>query len=271
MSVKKQHILLLIQDEDYMNVAIHHSFFIAKIFNAEVAITKFTGKNCGKFTTVNKEIVEKLRPFPIPFKIFEVGNEKLEPEYSIQTLDAIFIITQFNSNSLRPFPKRIPIFNWILKAKIPSIIVTEQTNLNCNYNNIIVPVNHKKESKEKMIWASYFGRFNKADIHLLTAKENTEEYMRTIKATIIFTKKMYEQFAFKYKIVPTKTRSSEINLRAIKYSKEFNNDLLVLMSNRDIGWMATYSGPKQLKKILREEKNPVLFINPLKDYYLPCN
>lgn len=271
MSLKKQHILVLIQDIQSTSIAIKHAFTLAKLFKSGVAIACYPSKKNKTRTSVNQLLTENFNFQSIPCKIIELKNNKREPNLSIQELDAIFIVTQFPKGSLKHFLKRNAIFKWILEAKIPSILVTEQTNPDCEYKNIIVPIDYKRESKEKMIWASYFGRFNNAIIHLIAPNEKSEGYLRTIKATLLFTKKMFEQFKFEYKIVKTECQSKNINREAIKFSKNLNSDLIVLMSNRNPGWLASYSGPTQLKSILKKEQNPILFINPLKDYYLPCN
>lgn len=271
MSLKKQHILVLIQDMHSTSIAIKHAFTLARLFKSEVAIAYYPSKKNKTHTSINQYLIEECNLQSIPYKIIELKNNKREPSRSIQELDAIFIVTQFPKGSLSHFLKQNSIFKWILEAKIPSILVTEQTNADCEYKNITVPIDHKRESKEKMIWASYFGRFNNAVIHLIAPNEKSEGYLRTIKATLIFTRKMYEQFKFEYKIVKTECPSKNINREAIQFSKNYNSDLIVLMSNRNPGWLASYSGPTQLKSILKKEPNPILFINPLKDYYLPCN
>lgn len=271
MSLKKQHILVLIQDTQNTSVAIKHAFTLAKMFKSEIAIAYFPSKKNKTHTSLNKDLIDKFNFVTIPYKIIELKNSHQEPNRCIQELDAIFIITQFQRSSISHFLKQNAIYKWILEAKIPSILVTEQTKSDCEYKNIIVPIDYRKESKEKMIWASYFGRFNDAIIHLIAPNEKSEGYLRTIKATLLFTKKMFEQFKFEYKITKTECSSRNINREAIKFSKNYNSDLIVLMSNRNPGWLASYSGPTQLKSILRKEHNPILFINPLKDYYLPCN
>lgn len=271
MSLKQQHILVLLQNTDCSDVAIKHAFTLAKLFKSDVAFANYPAKNGVTHPSISQNQIKKLNLHSIPYKIIILENRKQEPNHCIQELDAIFIVTQFPKGSLSHFLKRNSIFKWILEAKIPSIIVTEHTNPNCKYKNIIVPIDYRKESKEKMIWASYFGRFNDAVIHLIAPNEKSEAYLRSIKATLLFTKKMFEHFSFKYNIVKTECKSRNINRQAIQFSKNMDSDLIVLMSNRNPGCIASYSGPSQLKSILRKEQNPILFINPLKDYYLPCN
>lgn len=270
MSLKKQHILLLIQDQNHLTIALEHSFTLARIFKAELAIAAAPSAKNYAPSSIESIVKKKSKQCGIGYQIFEFTNSKTEPNDSIQQLDAILMLTQFTPKSLKKF-KRDAIYSWILTAKIPSIVLTDHTHTNDLYKNIIVPVNYRKESKEKMIWASYFGRFNKAIIHLVTAKEKYEPYVRSIKAMLIFTKKMFEAFSFDYQIVKTQRKSKDITTEALKISKSLNSDLLILMTNRNYGWLDAHFGPAQLKQILRNEKNPVLFINPLKDYYLPCS
>lgn len=271
MSLKKQHILVLLQDPKCSAVAIKHAFTLAHFLKSEVAFLNFSALYGKNNPSINQFVIDKFNTKSIPYKIVKLKNRKQGPNISIQELDAIFIVTQFPKESLGYFIKRNSIFKWILEAKIPSIIVTKRTNPDCKYKNIIVPIDYRKESKEKMIWASYFGRFNDASIHLIAPNEKLNGYLRTIKATLIFTKKMFEQFKFQYKIIKSECLSKDINQEAIKLSKNLDSDLVVLMSNRNPGWLASYSGPSELKKILKKEQNPILFINPLKDYYIPCS
>ncbi|WP_143470411.1 hypothetical protein [Labilibaculum filiforme] len=270
MSLKKQHILVIIQDIHYSEVAIRHAFSLAKFFKSEVAFGYYPSKKNQDLLPA-KNFIEKNNLYAIPYQLMILKNHKSEPNHCIQELDAIFIVTQFRRESLSYFPKNHSIFKWIFDAKIPSIIVTEHTKVDYDYKNIIVPINYKKESKEKMIWASYFGRFNNALIHIIAPNEKYEAYLRTIKATLLFTKKMFEQFSFEYKTVKASCQSKNINREAITYSKSLDSALIVLISNRDPGWIASYCGPSELKCILKKEENPILFINPLKDYYLPCD
>lgn len=256
---------------NHFSVALTHSIKLAEIFKAEIAITYFPVLKKGETPPITRELIDETYSGSIPYKIIEWENRRIEPNYSIQQLDAIFLVTQFPLNTIDSTFKINPVFNWISKAKIPSIVLSANTNSISEYKNVFVPIDFRKESKEKMIWASYFGRFNQAVIHLLTPNEKSESLQRTIRASLLFTKKMFQQFSFEYKIIQNDCYSKYIYQKAIQLSKEMNSDILIMMADSNPGWFTSIFGPTKLKKILREEKNPVLFINPLKDYYLPCN
>ena len=267
MGRKTQHILVFIQDNNHIRKAIIHAFKLATIFKAEVAFAYLP--STGGKQQLPVSVINELNQTDVPYREIWLGNPQVEPNNTIKQLEAIFIVTEFSHKMLQAYRKS-DIFHYLYRARIPSILIGAQTNEICNYQNIIVPVDFKRETKEKMIWASYFGRFNKALIHLFVANHKVESVQRKIKATIIFTKRMYEQFNFNYKIVKSPRSSNWLRQDAFLFSENYDSDLMVLLSQKNDGLLNKYLGPLEIKKYLRKKNNPILFINPLKDYYLPC-
>jgi len=271
MSKKTPHILVLIQDYKHLAGAIKYAFKLAHIFKAEVAIANMLSTNNKPIDFNLDQLIKQFNTNSIAYKEIELGRIENEPNNTIKLLDVVFIVSEFPSKNLSGLFKRNPIFKLLYKAKVPSFIIGEHTSLDCDLKNIIVPVDYKKETKEKMIWASYFGRFNQAVIHLIVPKEKSESILRKIKATLLFTKKMYEQFSFDYKIVKTSSKSEAIKEESYLFSEKYKSDLILLLSHGNNSWYSNYFGPREIKKYLVKKKNPILFINPLKDYYLPCS
>ncbi|NOU59583.1 hypothetical protein [Marinifilum caeruleilacunae] len=268
MGRKTQHILVFIQDNNHIRKAIVHAFKLASIFKAHVAFVSIPSRNNGQ--ELPFELIDELNSEKITYQMVNFGNLSVEPNNTIKQLEAIFIVTEFPKGSLSSF-KRSEVFRYLYRARIPSILIGEHTDEHCRYQNITVPVDFKRETKEKMIWASYFGRFNQAVIHLFAATHKAEGARKKIKATLIFTKRMYEQFNFDYKIEKSLRSSNWLRQDAYSFSEQYDSDLMVLLSQKNDGLLNKYFGPPEIKKYLRRKKNPILFINPLKDYYLPCN
>ena len=271
MTQKGQHILVIIQDNELIGKLAIHAFKLAHIFQANVAFLDFTSFINGVASEFPVSKIDEHNINNINYKEVTFGATNAEPNNFIQQLDAIFIITAFSQGVLGGNFKRLPVFKYLSRAKIPSILIGSQTINNCDYKNIIVPVDEKKEIKEKMIWASYFGRFNKAMIHLVVANEKSQVAVRRIKATLIFTKRMYKQFDFDYKIVKAISGSRNLRKEAYKFSEQYSSDLMVLLSSKNYSWFSNNYGPTSIKRLLRKERNPILLINPVKDYYLPCS
>ncbi|WP_127343368.1 hypothetical protein [Ancylomarina longa] len=252
-------------------MAIKHAFKLAGIFKCEVAFTFFQNHEEQQLDENTIELIKNANPSDISYQIVRTDTPKRGLNNLIQQLEAIFILTQFPVHRIDRSYKLNPIFKWLFDAKIPTILLSRNTKLECNYKNIIIPVNYRKECKEKMIWASYFGRFNQAVLHLIAASEQSEDLSRKIKATLLFTKKMFEQFKFDYKIIKSQSNSFSLEKEAYELSSRLDSDLMVLMLNHQEGWFSTHFGPQKLKKYLCQKESPILFINPLKDYFLPCS
>ncbi len=266
MSKQGQHILLLIQRLDPDKKALSHALKVAAIFKSKVLISTSPFSKI-KISSVNIETYIKDYK---NINTITLNNSKYHLNKSIEELNIIFLLIDIDDKTDFQFFLRNNIFSWILNAKIPSLLIGKNTSNNTDYSNVIVPIDHKKESKEKMIWASYFGRFNNAIIHLIISKEKDDYFMKTIRNTLLFTKKLFSQFSFKYKIHKSELSSRQIDEEAFKISTTQESDLIVLMTGKtqDIFFLGYNS--KKIKHFIKHYPNPILLINPLKDYYLPC-
>ncbi len=263
---KNQHILLLIHQLDPSKKALNHALKIGTIFKAKVLICKspFT-KNAIASETIENYISEHDQVEHI-----QLENTKAEPNKSINQLNIIFMLIDIDAKNDFKFYLKNNIFSWVLNAKIPTFLIGKKTSNQTDYSNIILPIDHKKESKEKMIWASYFGRFNKAVVQLIPASEKDEIPAKTIRNTLLFTKKMFSQFLFDYKIHKSNTSSKHIDEEAFKAATTNASDLIILMTGKAQGIFFLRYNSKKIKQVISQYSNPILLINPLKDYYLPC-
>jgi hypothetical protein len=100
MGRKTQHILVFIQDQNYMRKAIVHAFKLASIFKTEVAFAQIS-KNASN-NKLPISLIDELNTENIAYKEISLGNLEIEPNNTIQQLEAIFIVTEFaKGNFLR--------------------------------------------------------------------------------------------------------------------------------------------------------------------------
>lgn len=263
---KNQHILVIIQNLNSNKSALHHALALTKIFNAKILVTP---SPYSKKKIQQSKIEEYISDTP-EASYLELNSSEHEPNKCIEKHNIIFMLVEVDNKNDFKFYLKNNIFNWILKAKIPTILVGNKTSNKADYSNIFIPIDHKKESKEKMIWASYFGRFNKAIIHLIPAQEKEGIYMKTIRNTLLFTKKMFSQFNFDYKILKSNVQSKNIDEEAFTHPSTRESDLVILMTGKTQGVFFLRFNSKKIKHYINKYPNPILLINPLKDYYLPC-
>ena len=264
---KNQHILLLIQKLNPNKKALNHALKIANIFKSNVLISNSPfSKNKIPDEDLENYISDHDNASTIQLTLAED-----QPNKMIKKLNIIFMLIEIDEKNDFKFYLKNNIFSWILNAKIPTFIVGNKTSIKTDYSNIILPIDHKKESKEKMIWASYFGRLNNAVIQLIPASEKEEAFKKTIRNTLLFTKKMFSQFIFNYKIHKSEFSSKHIDEEAFKVATTNESDLIVLMTGKAQGVFFLRYNSKKIKHLINHYPNPILLINPLKDYYLPCD
>ena len=264
---KNQHILLLIQELEPSKKALNHALKIANTFKSKVLISSspFSKKQ------INQTDIETYISNYEQVNTITLDNTKEEPNRSIEELNIIFLIIDINDKIDFKYFLKDSIFSWVLNAKIPSLLISKNTSIKTDYSNIILPIDSKKESKEKMIWASYFGRFNNSVVQLILANEKEDVFMKTIRNTLAFTKKMFSQFIFEYKIHKSKLPSKYINEEAFKASTTKESDLVVLMTEKVQGIFFLRYNSTKIRHYINTYSNPILLINPMKDYYLPCD
>ncbi|MDE5423754.1 hypothetical protein L3073_16160 [Ancylomarina sp. DW003] len=264
---KNQHILLLIQKLDAKKKALNHALKIAQIFKAKVLISTspFSRKKIHP-----EELKNYIKDYP-EVSSLQITNRNDQPNKSIKLHNIIFLVLDVDKKNDFKFFLKNSNFNWVLNAKIPTILVGHKTSSQADYSNIILPIDHKKESKEKMIWASYFGRFNNAIIKLIIPQEKDNILIKTIRNTLFFTKKMFSQFTFEYKILKSELSSKRIDEEAFKSSTTKESDLIILMTGKIQGVFFLQFNSKRIKYFINNYTNPILLINPMKDYYLPCD
>ncbi|MGZ2368686.1 hypothetical protein ACXR6G_02750 [Ancylomarina sp. YFZ004] len=264
---KNQHILLLIQHLDQNKNALNHALKIANIFKSKVLVSN---SPFAKNKIADRDLENYISDYDNVDAI-QLQVTKDQPNKMIKQLNIIFMLIELDKKNDFKFFLNNNIFSWVLNAKIPTFIVGNKTSIKTDYSNIILPIDHKKESKEKMIWASYFGRFNNAVVQLIPATEKEDAFMKTIRNTLLFTKKMFSQFIFDYRIHKSKFSSKHIDEEAFKVSTTKESDLVVLMTGKAQGIFFLRYNSKKIKHYINSYPNPILLINPMKDYYLPCD
>jgi len=264
---KNQHILLLIQQLTPNKNALNHALKIANIFKSKVLVSNSPfSKN-----QINHEDLENYISDHDHVNTIQLFSSNDQPDKIIKQFNIIFMLIHIDKKNDFKFFLRNNIFSWVLNAKIPTFIIGNKTSTKTDYSNIILPIDHKKESKEKMIWASYFGRFNNAVIQIIPATEKEDAFVKTIRNTLLFTKKMFSQFTFDYRIHKSKIASRHIDEEAFKASTTKESDLIILMTGKTQGIFFLRYNSKKIKYLINSYPNPILLINPMKDYYLPCD
>lgn len=164
---------------------------------------------------------------------------------------------------------------WAMKAfrqsSIAYLFVNGDDPHFLNYKSVLVPVDFRKASKETSLWASYFGRFNKAQIQLIYAHDTDREQAAKLSRNLQFFQKFLSSMHVRFQSIAGKSTSWGICDEALRRSEELQADVMIFSGSSVISILDLLIGLPE-KKILRKAgKLPVVMINPRKDICVLCD
>ena len=136
---------------------------------------------------------------------------------------------------------------------------------------IMVPVDLRKANNEAGIWASYFGRFNQSEIHLLAANDTERDNSKQVSRNVHYINNILSKFSIPSKVFRGKKGSFGIQMEALEVARETASDLLITTASSKITIIDIIIGLPELKILQAAGKMPLLLINPRKDMYVMCD
>lgn len=156
------------------------------------------------------------------------------------------------------------------KLKLPYMVLQKPSLSAWKPEHIIIPVGYDRTDKETAIWASYFARFNKSHITLLSAKENETWAINSLNSNIRFMTKLFNELGLSFTIKQAQSNSGHIQEATVKLAASENNTIIILSTTKNYSIEHYFKGPVELQTIKNQENIPVLCVNPRKDLYVLC-
>jgi nucleotide-binding universal stress UspA family protein len=150
----------------------------------------------------------------------------------------------------------------VTSADIPFLIVQEREVSNSGYNNIVVPLDLHKETKQKLRIVANTAKYFNSHVHLIVPGE-TDEYLRNQVERNL----KYAQNYFSEKDIPctakiSKLKSDDFDDAILEYAQEINADLISIMNIPGSSLSNLIGGNYVQNIITNRAEIPVLVINP---------
>jgi hypothetical protein len=184
-------------------------------------------------------------------------SEHLADEYEV-----ILIVSDSNN-----FKK---LSNTVFRSPVPFVFVNPEAGVSL-YRKIILPVDIRKGNIDAVIWSSYFGRFNSAEIDMLAANQKAVYEKKRVAQNILIAKKLMEKFNISHKIIKGYKSSLFIAYEAFELSKSSGYDLYIMTGSSAITPLDRLIGLPEKKIISRARNIPVMLINSKLDNYHLCD
>ncbi|MCX6232810.1 MAG: universal stress protein [Bacteroidetes bacterium] len=271
MQSDRQQIIVLTDFSVNSYIAIDHAVVLCKILEKELTLICIMHNNEDEallLTKMQEMAIEKR--INIHTKVL-AGKPSVSLNNLIPEINAVLAILSFNiENSGSDFqPKNLlKIFR---NSRIPYLFVNKAAPTENEYKKVFLPIDSRKESKEKVLWASYFARFNDAEIIVMAASVKDEYLLRQLRNNLKFIKKIFENLEIEYSIMQTAEKQNSIDDFALRHAAEDKNGIVIVLSDKSYGLIDLLKGPKILNLITNKSQIPIFCLNPRDDLYVLCD
>ena len=154
--------------------------------------------------------------------------------------------------------------SWALKvivnSKVPFVVVQTPPE-DSNFEHIVLPIDFRKEDKEKVNWLVYLYKHFNSRIHIIKTEKSDKKLLKGVNNNILFTRKILDQKHVKYDIITAPGKKSFAK-ETIEYAVKIKAELIVIMTTKNIGLADYVIGADEQYIIANSAKIPVMCINP---------
>ncbi len=263
------------------NNALGHALKIADVYNNEITLINIQdeGGIFGLFgnhdkmelvkeavnTRMDKVIAEAKEKYPnvkinkrievgkIYKVITEIAEEENYDSIVMGTNGASGLQQIIGSNASR-------VINY---AKVPVVVVKEQPMGQAGYQNIVLPIDLSRESRQKVTWAIHLAKKFNSTIHVIYENTTNEEFKNRIFAAVNQTQDILEQNNANYIVrgLDQDKYPDSFAEDTLAYANEIQADLIMIMSQQEKGFSEFLLGSYAQQIVNHSGKVPVMCIN----------
>lgn len=266
---KEQKIIVLIHFSNSDKSLILNGIKIASIFKKELCLVyHYTKQEKQK----RDEIRQKMQEYLLPVKkeipemktsiLLVSGAISEMPELLADDYEAIMLIAE--AFRFRTYARAAA------SSPVPFLFINPGAPVSA-FQKIVLPIDIRKENSDTVLWCSWFGRFNHAEIVAVGARDKDKDMQKMVGQNILLTKKLFKKFNIQHKIYKGTKSSLGNAFEALELAKSSDSDLLVILGSSTITPLDWLIGLPERKIIRQAENIPVLFVNPRLDNYILCD
>jgi nucleotide-binding universal stress UspA family protein len=155
----------------------------------------------------------------------------------------------------------------VTDSTVPFIIVQERGIRNHGYENIVVPLDLHRETKQKLSLVADMAKYFNSKIHLISPGETDEFLKNQLDRNIAYASKFLTEREISFTVQSTETKTSGFVKAMLNFASSIDADLITIMNFYENSLMGMIGGGYEQQVITNETQIPVLCLNP-KDTYI---
>jgi len=149
----------------------------------------------------------------------------------------------------------------ITHSAVPFVIVQEKTPNETGYDDIVVPLDLNKETKQKLAVVANIAKFFKSRVHVITPEETDEFLKKQVKANIVFAKKYFEERSIE--VTTTTMKGANFGRQVVAHAKDIGADLIAIMNLNKNSLFGAMMANHEEFVITNDAQIPTLIMNPI--------
>jgi hypothetical protein len=187
----------------------------------------------------------------------------------IEEYDASIILAYMPSR-FGLFNNNCYVFNILRIAKIPSLIIGNSTIVETNYEYTLLHLSFQKETKEQFPWLGFLTRKLDTKALIYSSKIYNNSTKNKINAIKMFGKKIMDADAAKYEMYDTNMSFSKLNKFLFSSAQDTPKTIVFYLSFAFKSLFGEFFETRRITRMVSKFRFPIFYINPKKDYYIPC-
>ena len=279
---KDQFIIAYIADFERPETVCSYAVYLAKMLNKGLILLHIFDMRHTKVTTeegesklieLQKRLKEANPEIQITYCSLK-GNTREIITALPTLLNAVVIVAQVDKHASRKSAmSRKNLLNNFSDCKTAYLVAQEPLTDTTRMQDVATAIDFKKESKDKLIWSSYFPRFGKSRMHILYYDYKDEFLKNKWYANMKQLHKLYSSLNIEFipEIIKSKSSSTYMDVNALKQASQNGYGLLISVTTKEKDGLEFFIGVQDNRTIVNKEKIPILFINPREDLYVLCD
>jgi nucleotide-binding universal stress UspA family protein len=253
---------------DIADNAIHHALVTGKVVNADVHVLHVVSKN-DEIKAAKEKISEATEKARLSSKAQDVeiinhvrvGNIFDDiADFAVEIgAELIFMGTHgatgwqhiTGSHALKV----------VTSSPAPFVIVQGHDINESGYDDIVVPLDLHKETKQKLTLVANIAQYFDSRVHVVIPDESDEFLKHTVKANIVFANKFFGERGIE--VTTTLADSSGFDKEVVKHALKVNADLIAIMNLQKNQLMGLFGSNHEQYMITNDAEIPVLIVNPI--------
>lgn len=270
-----QFIVCHITDFSHTEEVVSHSLMLAQMLNKGIVLLHISDDRYSSPSP--DEAQEKLKNIQDNYggKILSYAALKGKSQEVINTLpvilNAVAVVVMARKSNKHDASHYKEILKNYSECKIAYLTIQEGESCKESPKKVAYSCDFKKESKNKILWPSYFGRFSASEIHILYPNYKDEGLKRKWYYNMKFIHKFYTNLNLTFSPHEIPNPHNFLDVDALISSKELGCTLFCASTTNERAPLDFFIGTQEERTILNSQKIPVLYLNPRDDIYVLCD